>query len=229
MTDRSEFVFTDHAPGASTDMEALQQAFDTNQDHILDSADAQWNEFAIWQDLNSNGVSEIGEVRSLDEWGIESVGLTNNGDNGMVADGVYVHGYSEVIMRDGTTTTAADSEFSFYGTEQTEVNSAPSSSIAAFEIISLQADEVMLEDGTISTIDNLRTIREDNWASETSDLTELFQGQNQDDSYGVMINADHGEISASPLLASYFDTLYSVSNDHNGVDFSMGLATDILI
>ncbi|CAG36833.1 beta strand repeat-containing protein [Desulfotalea psychrophila] len=125
VTDRSEFVFTDHAPDAGTDMEALQQVFDTNQDNYLNHADEQWSKFAIWQDLNSNGVSETGEVRTLDEWGIERISLINDGESYLAADGVYVHGHSEVVMSDGTTTTAADSEFSFDISTQTDSSDIP--------------------------------------------------------------------------------------------------------
>jgi hypothetical protein len=37
-----EFVFTRHAPGTATDLAALRQVFDTNQDGQLSNLDARW-------------------------------------------------------------------------------------------------------------------------------------------------------------------------------------------
>ncbi|QEP44916.1 hypothetical protein D5085_18305 [Ectothiorhodospiraceae bacterium BW-2] len=113
ITDRSEFVFTDHAPDAKTDMEALQTVFDSNQDGWLDNQDSQWSEFAIWQDGNSNGISEAGEVKSLAEWGIARIGLVSDGELAHPVEGVTVHGQSVVQLADGSTTTAADAAFAY--------------------------------------------------------------------------------------------------------------------
>lgn len=70
-----EFVFTRHAPGTDSDLEALAQAFDTNGDLILDANDTDWSKFRVWQDLNQDGVSDSGEVKNLSEWGITSLNL----------------------------------------------------------------------------------------------------------------------------------------------------------
>ena len=39
---RGEIVFTEHASGAETDLEAIRQAFDSNGDGLLTEADAEW-------------------------------------------------------------------------------------------------------------------------------------------------------------------------------------------
>jgi len=45
----------------------------------LDANDADFGKFAVWQDANSNGVAEAGEVTSLADAGISSIGLVSDG------------------------------------------------------------------------------------------------------------------------------------------------------
>jgi hypothetical protein len=75
-----EIVFGGYADDPMlSDLQALQHVyFDTNQDGIFDGSDAKWSDFLLWQDLNSNGVSETGELRSLTAAGIEGLYLNAN-------------------------------------------------------------------------------------------------------------------------------------------------------
>jgi hypothetical protein len=113
ITQRAEIVFTDYAPEAKSDMEALQLAFDSNHDGSLTAEDARWQEFGIWQDSNVNGVNEAGEFKSLDEWGITQLGLVSNGQVSSPVNGVIVSGESTVVFADQHTTTAADVVFTY--------------------------------------------------------------------------------------------------------------------
>jgi hypothetical protein len=61
-----EFAFTEWAPGAKGDMEALAQAFDTNNNGLLDAGDARFSEFRRWVD---------GELVTLNAAGIASISL----------------------------------------------------------------------------------------------------------------------------------------------------------
>ena len=109
-----EFVFTQWAPSAETDLEALQLVFDSNYDQVLNSNDEQWSDFALWVDANSDGVSDSGELISLDDAGVVSIGLTyiNESQPYVAADGdVQVFGQSEVVFSDGSTTVADDAAF----------------------------------------------------------------------------------------------------------------------
>jgi hypothetical protein len=63
---------------SDTDAEALLAIFDTNHDLLLNAGDARWSEFRIWKDTNSNGVSDTGEVVSLANYDIYSIGLTTD-------------------------------------------------------------------------------------------------------------------------------------------------------
>ncbi|WP_339774682.1 S8 family serine peptidase [uncultured Thalassospira sp.] len=70
-----EIVFTFHADGTTSDLEALAVAFDSNQDGKLTSEDARWSEFRVWRDLDQDGVSDAGEIYTLDELGITEINL----------------------------------------------------------------------------------------------------------------------------------------------------------
>ena len=61
-----EIIFTEWAPGATSDMAALRQVFDTNHNGKLDRHDARWSEFRIWQDRNQDGMSQASELKTLD-------------------------------------------------------------------------------------------------------------------------------------------------------------------
>ena len=70
-----EIVFTQWAPGTSSDMAVLSQVFDTNHNGLLDGGDLSWSDFRIWQDGNGDGISQPGEVKTLASLGIKSIGL----------------------------------------------------------------------------------------------------------------------------------------------------------
>jgi len=67
----AEWVLTSFVPGATTDLEALR-AFDSNNDGVFSSADAQFSKFKIGVDANQDGIFSVGELQSL-----SSIGLTH--------------------------------------------------------------------------------------------------------------------------------------------------------
>ena len=79
-----EVVLSLWGDAGMTDMEAVAKArdasgnlaFDTNGDGKLTAADASWGEFRVWQDAAQDGVTEAGEVKTLDQMGITEIGLT---------------------------------------------------------------------------------------------------------------------------------------------------------
>ena len=80
VSNRNELVFADLSPEAGdTDLEAIRSVFDDNGDGVLSSADSAFSQFVLWQDANSDGVSDAGEVSTLAEAGIESIGLVSDG------------------------------------------------------------------------------------------------------------------------------------------------------
>ncbi|EAQ98956.2 retention module-containing protein [Congregibacter litoralis] len=109
-----EYVFTEWSENAETDMEAVAEVFDTNQNSQLDPGDESWEQFAVWQDADSDGVTDEGELRSLDELGVDSIALTYSEEStsGSTANGdVTIHGQSDVTWTDGSVSVAEDASF----------------------------------------------------------------------------------------------------------------------
>ncbi|MGN8022130.1 hypothetical protein ACTJJ7_15610 [Phyllobacterium sp. 22229] len=97
-----------------TDLEGLQYAFDTNHDGVLDKQDARWKEFRVWQDLNQDGITDAGELKSLDDWGIKSINLMPTADGQkQFDDGSAITGTSFMEMIDGTKRLVGDATLSY--------------------------------------------------------------------------------------------------------------------
>ena len=103
VNDGSEIVFTQYADGSKTDLEGLSIAFDTNEDGKLSAEDEQFDKFGVWQDADSDGVTDEGEFMSLVSLGIETIGLVNDGNTSVSQDGsVTTFGYAEYTNEDGS-------------------------------------------------------------------------------------------------------------------------------
>uniref|UniRef100_UPI0037BEF987 hypothetical protein n=1 Tax=Ideonella sp. TaxID=1929293 RepID=UPI0037BEF987 len=80
---------------------------DSNNDHMLSNADANWNQLQVWVDGNSNGVTDAGELKSLADLGITSLNLQaatgTEVDNGNLLGLV-----SDYTTADGATHAMAD-------------------------------------------------------------------------------------------------------------------------
>ena len=108
-----EFAFVSWKEGAKTDLEGLSH-FDTDGDGHLSSADADgsfsWDQFMIWKDANGNGVSERGELVTLTEAGIVSIGLELKG-NASEMNGNIVHQKTTFRFADGSEGAVGDVSF----------------------------------------------------------------------------------------------------------------------
>jgi Ca2+-binding RTX toxin-like protein len=98
-----EIAFQPKLEGAVSDLEGLR-VYDSNGDNFITVADDQFANFRIWQDLNQDGISDPGELRTLDEAGIASLSLTLNltGDTpqqGSLENTIY--GTSFFVRTDG--------------------------------------------------------------------------------------------------------------------------------
>jgi Ca2+-binding RTX toxin-like protein/ribosomal 50S subunit-recycling heat shock protein len=97
------------------DLQALAQVeFDSNQDGVFDARDAKWQSFKVWQDKNSNGVSDAGEVQTLAQAGVDSIYLHANVLNRSYGLDVTVRGYTRVKMTDGRLLQAGDVQLGMY-------------------------------------------------------------------------------------------------------------------
>gem|GEM_PF-4879521 len=100
--DISEMFSEYFSDGATSGMAALS-AFDENADQVLNSNDAIFSELSIWQDLNSNGLTDQGEMRSLADWGIREISLASETIN-EVDSGNIILSESLVTFEDGDQT-----------------------------------------------------------------------------------------------------------------------------
>ena len=163
-----EYVFTEWSETAETDMEAIAEVFDTNQDGVLDAQDDQWDQFRVWQDKDSDGQTDEGELVSLGDLMIESIDLTYVADSqkGTAADGdVVIHGQSAVTYTDGSTTIAEDTSFAisevdllntedlvFEKSKESSANPSANSSDASVNIGDLDINDLLhkvVDDGTV--------------------------------------------------------------------------------
>ena len=136
----SEIVFGN---AAQTDLQGLAAQYDSNGDGKLSAADTAFAQFGVWQDANSNGVSDPGEFKSLGDMGITSISLIGDGVAYTAAGGdVVVAGSSTFTKSDGSTGIVAD--VSFAVTEQqrqaalpaelTAINAAATGLLAAMAL-----------------------------------------------------------------------------------------------
>jgi VCBS repeat-containing protein len=110
ITNGSEIVFAT----TGTDLEGIKAVYDTNHDGVLSAADADFAKFGVWQDANSNGVTDPGEFKTLTELGITSINLTSNGVSYTTADGdVQVAGTTTFTRADGSTGAVGDVAFAY--------------------------------------------------------------------------------------------------------------------
>ncbi|MGL5839641.1 MAG: cadherin domain-containing protein [Sphingorhabdus sp.] len=103
----AEISFLADKPGAKTDLEGLQ-AYDSNADGVFDAQDARFGEFLVWQDANSDGVSQAEELKSLAEAGIASIALNGTPETPSDEGGVAVLATSTFTRSDGTTGKVGD-------------------------------------------------------------------------------------------------------------------------
>ncbi|MCM3417820.1 DUF5801 repeats-in-toxin domain-containing protein [Sphingopyxis alaskensis] len=123
--DGTEIVF---GGNGLTDLQGLAARFDSNGDGVLDSKDADFARFGVWQDANSNGLADDGEFRTLDQAGIISINLVSDGQARTTADGdVHVFGESRYTLADGTVRTVADAAFA--RTETTRSQDRPATAM----------------------------------------------------------------------------------------------------
>ena len=97
-----------------TDLDALRDVFDANEDNVLDAKDEGWDRFRIWQDRNQSGVTDGGEMRKLDAMGIIEIDLDARPlSEELQHGGSYVNSAISVWRADGTALDAVDMSLSY--------------------------------------------------------------------------------------------------------------------
>ncbi len=102
-----EIALTLHSEQAKTDLDALRIAFDTNHDGVFDAKDEKFEKFGVWQDKNSDGISDEGEYHTLTQMGIISINLSSD-HQAQIINGNTVHGFNSYQTADGVSHLMAD-------------------------------------------------------------------------------------------------------------------------
>ncbi len=145
VNDGTEIVF---GGNGLTDLQGLAANYDSDHDGLLTAADDNFGLFGIWQDANSNGVTDAGEFQSLSDAGIVSIGLVSDGIAYSAANGeVAVAGQSAYIKADGSTGIVADAAFLTSPTATSQARTSDqirsgnlTSSIVAASLVGLAID-----------------------------------------------------------------------------------------
>ncbi len=88
------------------------KAYDSNNDGVINSLDTKFNELKIWQDLNENGITDEGELKTLEQMGINSIGL-NVVDLNLEHNQNTITGMSTYTTTDGKTHNIFNVNFAF--------------------------------------------------------------------------------------------------------------------
>lgn len=99
----SDISFVGDREGAKTDLEGLA-GWDTNSDGIISNADDGWQRLRIWVDRNMDAVSTEDEIRTLEQTGLASIGLTRSltGAEQVMTSDSYASATAFFTRMDGT-------------------------------------------------------------------------------------------------------------------------------
>ncbi len=135
ITHASELSFASEDPDAVSDLEALA-ALDNNGDRVLDANDVRFGELKVWVDADGDGVTDAGELKSLEELGISSISLAARNLEGRagVGDNVLL-GTSTFTRSNGSTGTVGNAVLAYRpGTGDPSSSATAASSNLPFEV-----------------------------------------------------------------------------------------------
>jgi Ca2+-binding RTX toxin-like protein len=89
---------------------AALKTLDSNGDNTFTSADTAWSQLRVWVDSDHDAVTDAGELKTLDELNITSIGLAATRQSGMVRDGNEILA-SGSFVRNGETEEALAARF----------------------------------------------------------------------------------------------------------------------
>ena len=84
------------------------QAYDTNEDGVIDSSDENFAQLLVWQDANSDGFSQAGELQSLPDWNILSISLSGVSQVDIYLEGNHITHASTYTYDTGAGTATRD-------------------------------------------------------------------------------------------------------------------------
>jgi Ca2+-binding RTX toxin-like protein len=121
ITGASEVSFLSDDATATSSFDALT-ALDDNADRRLDAADRRFSQLRVWVDSNRNGISDAGELRSLADLSITSIGLNGQPvDLAVKAGKNTVFGTSSFTLANGSTRSLGSVALTFTPSSATAV------------------------------------------------------------------------------------------------------------
>ena len=122
ITEDRQYIFTKWDPTATSDMDALRSAFDSNGDGKLTAADAEFAKFKV-EVTNADGSTS---VKTLEQLGITEINLSPDATSITLPDGSSIQGQTTYTKSDGTTGTVADTVLATDATGRNVVQTASS-------------------------------------------------------------------------------------------------------
>jgi Ca2+-binding RTX toxin-like protein len=104
---------------------------DSNSDGKIDAADSAFGSLLVWRDLNANGVTDPGELKTLAETGITEISLASSAPAVSTIHGSTIRAVATFTRTDGTTSTIADVALDNSQTDSRYLGDATISSAAA--------------------------------------------------------------------------------------------------
>ena len=96
------------AGGTAADGFAALAGQDSNFDGVVNALDANFANLQVWQDLNQDGISQAGELKTLTELGIASLNLAKTANSQTLTGGNQIADLGSFTRADGTTAVMAD-------------------------------------------------------------------------------------------------------------------------
>lgn len=96
--------------GTTSGFTALS-AYDTNLDGKVDSTDADFGDLLVWQDLDQDGLSDVGELKTLSDMDIASINLTPTNTTPVTQAGNTIAATGSYTKTDTTTGIVGDVRF----------------------------------------------------------------------------------------------------------------------
>jgi T1SS-143 domain-containing protein len=129
-------------------------SYDGNNDGVIDVNDEVFDELLIWQDLNSDGVSDQGELLTLAQIGIVSISLNADLPEDFYIEGNWISHVSTYLTDDGQTHDVVDAWFQYdSGVGSTVIEGTSSAYNFIFQAIQESAVDIHNFDVTEDTVD----------------------------------------------------------------------------
>ena len=133
-----------------TDLQGLEQVYDTNHDGVLNSNDPTFANFGVVQIAGAGATPTFTTLASL---GVTSISLTSNGQTTTAANGdVVVYGQTTYTLADGTKLAAADVSFATTPIDSSQTTGAATSATAVSSASTHTATSVTLVAETVTNV-----------------------------------------------------------------------------